>query len=97
MLLSDVGRFQQFCEKACVLPGASESKRSNDNTFNTLHSFRCGSQMRSWLGGVIGIDGDVLLGEVAGPESAGARADAEIDAHVVLALFEVQVRGAFIQ
>jgi hypothetical protein len=32
------------------------------------------------LSGVVGVDGDVLLGQVAGPEAAGARAEAEIDA-----------------
>src|SRR5271170_4359911 len=46
--------------------------------------------------GIVGVNGDVFLGEVAGPETARARADAEIDAQVILALGEMQVGGVLI-
>jgi hypothetical protein len=91
-----VSGFQQICEKACVIPGASVLKPSSDNVFNTLHWFRCGPLRCLLLGGIVGVNGHVFFGEVAGPEAAGAVADAEVDAHMILALGEMKVSGVLI-
>src|SRR6185437_13951352 len=48
-------------------------------------------------GGVVGIDGDVLVGKVAGPETVGAAAKSKIDVDGELGLAEVAVRGGFVE
>src|ERR1700761_4998828 len=74
---------------------------------HTLHYFRCtcanllaGAAIRPWVGasgGVVGVDGDVIAGEVAGPETAGAAAEAEIDVDGELGLVKVAVCGPFVE
>src|SRR5277367_4666248 len=49
------------------------------------------------LRGVVGIDSDIFLGEIAGPEAAGAGADTEVDADVVFGLRKVEVGGLLIE
>src|SRR5882757_4371259 len=48
-------------------------------------------------GGVVGVDGDVLAGEIAGPEAAGAAAEPEVDVDGELGLAKVAVCCGFIE
>src|SRR5271170_3903913 len=49
------------------------------------------------LRGVVGIDSDIFLGEIAGPKAADAGTDTEVDADVVFGLRKVEVGGLLIE